>query len=126
MKQVSGTMKLDLAQYREVAAFAQFGSDMDASTQQLLSRGQRLTELLKQNQYKPMSVGQQVCVGWLPPGSHRDFPRALKITTRLAPTRFTPRLPARVDTRNSFTFGLVLNPVMRRSRSTAGVEPSRR
>ena len=49
MKQVSGTMKLDLAQYREVAAFAQFGSDMDASTQQLLSRGQRLTELLKVN-----------------------------------------------------------------------------
>lgn len=47
MKQVSGTMKLDLAQYREVAAFAQFGSDMDASTQQLLSRGTRLTELLK-------------------------------------------------------------------------------
>merc|ERR1719343_445452 len=45
MKQVSGTMKLDLAQYREVAAFAQFGSDMDASTQQLLSRGQRLTEI---------------------------------------------------------------------------------
>merc|ERR1719351_689697 len=65
MKQVSGTMKLDLAQYREVAAFAQFGSDMDASTQQLLSRGQRLTELLKQNQYKPMSVGQQVCVIYL-------------------------------------------------------------
>merc|ERR1711917_159399 len=62
MKQVSGTMKLDLAQYREVAAFAQFGSDMDASTQQLLSRGTRLTELLKQNQYKPMPVGQQVCV----------------------------------------------------------------
>merc|ERR1712157_286232 len=54
MKQVSGTMKLDLAQFREVAAFAQFGSDMDASTQQLLSRGTRLTELLKQNQYKPM------------------------------------------------------------------------
>merc|ERR1739838_1269964 len=54
MKQVSGTMKLDLAQYREVAAFAQFGSDMDASTQQLLSRGTRLTELLKQGQYVPM------------------------------------------------------------------------
>merc|ERR1719270_718791 len=62
MKQVAGTMKLDLAQFREVAAFAQFGSDLDAATQQLLSRGQRLTELLKQNQYKPMSVGQQVCV----------------------------------------------------------------
>merc|ERR1712008_282707 len=62
MKQVSGTMKLDLAQFREVAAFAQFGSDMDASTQQLLSRGTRLTELLKQNQYKPMPVEEQVAV----------------------------------------------------------------
>ena len=51
MKQVSGTMKLDLAQYREVAAFAQFGSDMDSATQQLLNRGVRLTELLKQIQY---------------------------------------------------------------------------
>merc|ERR1712190_534018 len=60
MKQVSGTMKLDLAQYREVAAFAQFGSDMDAATQQLLSRGVRLTELLKQNQYKPMDIAEQV------------------------------------------------------------------
>merc|ERR1711872_404772 len=64
-KQVSGTMKLDLAQFREVAAFAQFGSDMDASTQQLLSRGTRLTELLKQNQYKPMDVAVQVCVIYL-------------------------------------------------------------
>merc|ERR1711890_142936 len=60
MKQVAGTMKLDLAQYREVAAFAQFGSDMDAATQQLLNRGQRLTELLKQVQYKPMDIAEQV------------------------------------------------------------------
>lgn len=51
MKQVAGSMKLELAQYREVAAFAQFGSDLDASTQQLLNRGVRLTELLKQGQY---------------------------------------------------------------------------
>merc|ERR1712183_1237972 len=72
MKQVSGTMKLDLAQYREVAAFAQFGSDMDASTQQLLSRGQRLTELLKQNQYKPMRVGTQVCVIYTGVRGHLD------------------------------------------------------
>jgi len=49
--QVAGSMKLELAQYREVAAFAQFGSDLDAATQQLLSRGVRLTELLKQGQY---------------------------------------------------------------------------
>merc|ERR1711872_803549 len=59
-KQVSGTMKLDLAQYREVAAFAQFGSDMDAATQQQLNRGVRLTELLKQVQYAPMDVAEQV------------------------------------------------------------------
>ena len=62
MKQVSGTMKLDLAQYREVAAFAQFGSDLDAATQQLLNRGEKLTELLKQRQYVPMAAELQVCV----------------------------------------------------------------
>jgi F-type H+-transporting ATPase subunit alpha len=60
MKQVSGTMKLDLAQYREMAAFAQFASDLDASTQRLLSRGARLTELLKQGQFQPMPVEEQV------------------------------------------------------------------
>merc|ERR1711912_161169 len=61
MKQVAGSMKLELAQYREVAAFAQFGSDLDAATQQLLNRGVRLTELLKQNQYSPLKVEEQVC-----------------------------------------------------------------
>ncbi len=60
MKQVSGSIKLELAQYREMAAFAQFGSDLDAATQQLLNRGARLTELLKQAQYSPMSVAEQV------------------------------------------------------------------
>ena len=55
-------MKLELAQYREVAAFAQFGSDLDASTQQQLNRGERLTELLKQKQYVPMPAEEQVCV----------------------------------------------------------------
>ncbi len=54
--QVAGTMKLELAQYREVAAFAQFGSDLDAATQQLLNRGVRLTELLKQGQYCESSI----------------------------------------------------------------------
>merc|ERR1719372_43286 len=62
MKQVSGTMKLDLAQYQEVAAFAKFGSDLDAATQQLLNRGEKLTELLKQKQYVPMASEEQVCV----------------------------------------------------------------
>lgn len=55
-------MKLELAQYREVAAFAQFGSDLDAATQQLLNRGMRLTELLKQGQYVPMAIEEQVII----------------------------------------------------------------
>jgi len=55
-------MKLELAQYREVAAFAQFGSDLDAATQQLLNRGEKLTELLKQNQYVPIPTEEQVCI----------------------------------------------------------------
>ncbi|MGB1468721.1 MAG: F0F1 ATP synthase subunit alpha [Candidatus Puniceispirillaceae bacterium] len=62
MKQVAGTIKLELAQYREMAAFAQFASDMDASTRQLLDRGARLTELLKQPQYSPMLIEEQVAV----------------------------------------------------------------
>lgn len=60
MKQVAGSIKLELAQYREMEAFAQFGSDLDASTQQLLNRGARLTELLKQGQYSPLPVEEQV------------------------------------------------------------------
>jgi F-type H+-transporting ATPase subunit alpha len=60
MKKVAGSIKLELAQYREMAAFAQFGSDLDASTQKLLNRGAKLTELLKQNQYTPMTVAEQV------------------------------------------------------------------
>ena len=60
MKKVAGSIKLELAQYREMAAFAQFGSDLDASTQKLLNRGSKLTELLKQDQFSPMPVAQQV------------------------------------------------------------------
>lgn len=62
MKQVAGSIKLELAQFREMEAFAQFGSDLDAATQQLIARGQRLTELLKQPQYSPLSTPEQVCV----------------------------------------------------------------
>ena len=60
MKKVAGSIKLELAQYREMAAFAQFGSDLDAATQKLLNRGAKLTELLKQNQYSPLTVAEQV------------------------------------------------------------------
>jgi F-type H+-transporting ATPase subunit alpha len=62
IKQVAGTLKLELAQYREVAAFAQFGSDLDAATQHLLNRGSKLTELLKQAQFSPLTVEQQTCI----------------------------------------------------------------
>jgi F-type H+-transporting ATPase subunit alpha len=62
LKQVAGTLKLELAQYREVAAFAQFGSDLDVATQHLLNRGSKLTELLKQSQFSPLTIEQQVFV----------------------------------------------------------------
>ncbi len=64
MKQVAGTLRIDLAQYRELAAFAQFGSDLDKDTQAQLARGERLTEILKQKQYRPMEVENQVLIIW--------------------------------------------------------------
>jgi len=60
MRQVAGTLKLELAQYRELAAFAQFGSDLDKATQQQLNRGQRLVELLKQAQFSPLPFSKQI------------------------------------------------------------------
>merc|ERR1712112_809905 len=80
MKQVAGSMKLELAQYREVAAFAQFGSDLDAATQQLLNRGVRLTELLKQNQYVPMAIQEQVAVIYCGVRGYLDKIEPSKIT----------------------------------------------
>jgi len=80
MKQVAGSMKLELAQYREVAAFAQFGSDLDAATQQLLNRGVRLTELLKQGQYVPMAIEEQVAVIYCGVRGHLDKMEPNKIT----------------------------------------------
>jgi F-type H+-transporting ATPase subunit alpha len=62
MKKVAGKIKGELAQYREMAAFAQFGSDLDATTQKMLARGARLTELLKQPQFSPLKMEEQVCV----------------------------------------------------------------
>ena len=91
MKQVAGTIKGELAQYREMAAFAQFGSDLDAATQRLLNRGARLTELLKQPQFSPLKVEEQVAVifagvnGYLdslPVGKVREFESALLLMLR--------------------------------------------
>ncbi len=72
MKQVAGTLRLELAQFRELAAFAQFGSDLDAATQRQLARGQRLTEILKQPQYAPMDVEKQVAVVWAASNGYVD------------------------------------------------------
>jgi len=72
MKQVAGTLRLDLAQFRELQAFAQFGSDLDKATQAQLARGQRLTEILKQPQYTPMDVEKQVLVIWAATNGYTD------------------------------------------------------
>jgi len=80
MKQVAGSMKLELAQYREVAAFAQFGSDLDAATQSLLNRGIRLTELLKQGQYVPMDITEQVATIYAGVRGHLDKLEPGKVT----------------------------------------------
>jgi F-type H+/Na+-transporting ATPase subunit alpha len=72
MKQVAGTLRLELAQYRELAAFAQFGSDLDKATQAQLARGQRLTEILKQPQYAPVDVEKQVLVIWAATNGYID------------------------------------------------------
>jgi len=72
MKQVAGTLRLDLSQFRELQAFAQFGSDLDKATQAQLARGQRLTEILKQPQYRPMDVEKQVLVIWAATNGYTD------------------------------------------------------
>ena len=72
MKQVAGKIKLDLAQYRELAAFAQFGSDLDPETKKRLERGQRVVELFKQGQYSPLSVEQQVATLWTMQNGYMD------------------------------------------------------
>jgi F-type H+-transporting ATPase subunit alpha len=72
MKQVAGRLKLEMAQYRELAAFSQFGSDLDQATQKQIARGQRLTEVLKQEQYQPMLVEQQVAILYAAVNNHLD------------------------------------------------------
>ena len=72
MRQVAGRLRGDLAQYRELAAFAQFGSDLDAATQRQLNRGQRMTELLKQPQYRPLPVEKQVAIIWAAANGYLD------------------------------------------------------
>jgi proton translocating ATP synthase F1 alpha subunit len=87
MKQVSGSLKLELAQYREVAAFAQFGSDLDPATQFLLNRGSRLTEVLKQGQFVPMPIEQQVVVIYAATKGYLDkiaIPEHRRFRSRLA------------------------------------------
>jgi F-type H+-transporting ATPase subunit alpha len=72
MKQVAGTLRLDMAQFRELEAFAAFGSDLDAATQRQLTRGQRLVEILKQPQYQPLSMEKQVTILYAGTRGHLD------------------------------------------------------
>ena len=93
MRQVAGTLRLDLAQYRELAAFAQFGSDLDKSTQAQLNRGRRLVEILKQPQYQPLAVEKQVAIiyaatkGYLDPVAIEDVQRYEQDLYRFLETR---------------------------------------
>merc|ERR1711957_647730 len=127
MKQVAGTLKLELAQYREVAAFAQFGSDLDAATQYLLNRGARLTELLKQNQYVPMPFQDQVVVIY---AGTRGFLDKLAVTdvgprSRAATRAPSPRSPRRArSTRPSTPSSRASSPItppstLRRTKHTS-------
>ena len=96
MKKVAGSIKLELAQYREMAAFAQFGSDLDASTQKLLNRGARLTELLKQGQFKPMPFEEQVVSIFAGVNGYLDRVPTKDVTRfEAAPPRRRPRQPRR-------------------------------
>ena len=80
MKKVSGNLRLDLAQYRDLAAFAQFSSDLDETTRKQIDRGARMMELLKQGQYAPMAVEQQVAIVWAGAGGHLDSIPVAQIT----------------------------------------------
>ncbi|MEZ5357900.1 MAG: F0F1 ATP synthase subunit alpha [Candidatus Zixiibacteriota bacterium] len=72
MKKIAGSLRLDLAQYRELAAFAQFGSDLDAATKRQLTRGERMVEILKQGQYVPQNLGRQVAIIWMGANGYLD------------------------------------------------------
>ncbi|MEO8604441.1 MAG: F0F1 ATP synthase subunit alpha [bacterium] len=102
MRQVAGTLRLDLAQYRELAAFAQFGSDLDAATQRQLSRGSRLVEILKQDQYVPLPVERQVLILYAASGGFLDQIEVPKLK------RYEQELFRFVETRKPETFKLIL------------------
>jgi F-type H+-transporting ATPase subunit alpha len=94
MRKVAGTLRIQLAQYRDLAAFAQFGSDLDKATQEQLAAGQRLTELLKQGQYVPMRVGAQIVQ--LYAGAQR-IPNETKTWVRDIPVKDIPRYASELD-----------------------------
>jgi F-type H+-transporting ATPase subunit alpha len=100
MRQVAGSLRLDLAQYRELAAFAQFGSDLDKATQAQLNRGRRLVEILKQPQYQPLPVEKQVAIiyaatrGFLDPVAIEDIRRYEEELYRFLETRHANALGA--------------------------------
>jgi len=102
MRQVAGTLRLDLAQYRELAAFAQFGSDLDSATQRQLNRGSRLVEILKQDQYVPLAIERQVLILYAASSGFLDQIEVPKLK------RYEQELFRFVDTRKPEAFKLIL------------------
>ena len=102
MRQVAGTLRLDLAQYRELAAFAQFGSDLDAATQRQLNRGSRLVEILKQNQYVPLPVERQVLILYAATNGYVDTVEVANLK------RYEQELFRFIETRRPEVFKLIL------------------
>ena len=101
MKQVAGTLRLDLAQYREMAAFSQFGSELDKATQRQLARGVRMVELLKQGQYKPMPVADQVLSIYAGVnGFLDDVPVDKVLAVRSRPSALCPAASSRTEEGN--------------------------
>ena len=109
MRQVAGSLRLDLAQYRELAAFAQFGSDLDKATQAQLNRGRRLVEILKQPQYQPLAVEKQVAIiyaatkGFIDPLPIEDVQRYEQELYRFLETRHPGVLTGIAERRSSTT-----------------------
>jgi F-type H+-transporting ATPase subunit alpha len=102
MRQVAGSLRLDLAQYREMAAFAQFGSDLDASTQKMLSRGSRLVEILKQGQYVPLPIERQVAILYAATNGYVDTLRESELG------RYEEELFRFIENRHPEVFKLIL------------------
>jgi F-type H+-transporting ATPase subunit alpha len=115
MRQVAGSLRLDLAQYRELAAFAQFGSDLDQATQKQLNRGKRLTEILKQPQYQPLPVAKQVAIIFAATKGYLDAVPVEKLR------QYEEELYQFLDTRHPTLIGTIMDKKILDDETTAAL-----